>query len=927
VRCAPALWFVCKAAVFAGIGCAVLSQDGSQALKDVDPILLQVYLGSVPVGDPITVFAWSGRSLVPLGELCRLLKLGISLDGGGKGASGFFISPKRRFLLDLTQRQVEVEGRKLTVPLDQIGVLGGEIFIDVRLLLSWFPLKVAIDPKAARVTLEPMERLPIQDAWDRDRKYGSVGGLASDLSDTPSGKRVEDPYQLAEVPMVDVNLSWGTLQHRNTPPVQGALGISGDLLWMSSNFYASRDAFGATRGVRETLFREDPNGGLLGPLQARRVVLGDFQQGLSFDLVGSLPQGRGISIDRYPISFRSRFAARTFQGELPEGWSVEFFQNDMLMAFQRSRGDGRYEFRDVLLRFGLNQFRLVFHGPFGEKRQETYRVDIASEQPPPGAFYYRIAGMEPNYQDITDPASLGVEDLRVLKHSACFAEADYGLTKWLSANAGFTRIALPTGYHNYSVAGLRGLFSYLSMQVEGAQDSTNGKTPGLAAETVLRTGYGFTSLTYKRAEYRRGFQRTDAFGFGGTPRELRGNTSVEASGSFHLRGTPMGMMLSRENLDYADGGNSVRDRFQLSENFRQWTFSEAIYRSVDGLSGQAALWEGSFMASSAFKDVWVQGELNLRKLDSRIEVSSLSLLTNFQHADWSYRLALKTQGTQLSGTTLLASANRLVGRFAYGSEFQYSKSAGYSISLRFQTSFGREPRKGRWRNDARPMAGQGAISAIAFFDENGNGVRDSGERVIEGTRCKIANTPLQENSEDPSVMCQTHLSRGQETLVQLDESSLEDPAQQATVKAFRVLPRSGHFTRIDFPISIFVEITGTTRLRRGGRVEAFGGLELELLDASGNRIKVLRTAFDGFFEIQDLPIGEYVLQVSAEEAARIGIKAPRPKRLRVDLHNNLYDGQDFVVEPLLEPDTPAPKPAPTPVPIPTASSPNLISTQ
>ena len=76
-------------------------------------------------------------------------------------------------------------------------------------------------------------------------------------------------------------------------------------------------------------------------------------------------------------------------------------------------------------------------------------------------------------------------------------------------------------------------------------------------------------------------------------------------------------------------------------------------------------------------------------------------------------------------------------------------------------------------------------------------------------------------------------------------------------------------------MTTFGEITGTTRLKRGGKNEELGGLEVELLDASGHQVKVLRSAYDGFFEFADLAFGDYLLRVTDAEAARMKIKACR----------------------------------------------------
>ena len=101
------------------------------------------------------------------------------------------------------------------------------------------------------------------------------------------------------------------------------------------------------------------------------------------------------------------------------------------------------------------------------------------------------------------------------------------------------------------------------------------------------------------------------------------------------------------------------------------------------------------------------------------------------------------------------------------------------------------------------------------------------------------------------------------------------------------------------------EVNGTTRILRDGKREELPGLEVELLNAAGQRVKAMRSAYDGFFEFTDLPYGEYLLRVTPEEAARVGLKPSEPRRIQVRAHHSFLDGMDLVVEPRPEPTDPA----------------------
>ncbi|MCE1228284.1 MAG: carboxypeptidase-like regulatory domain-containing protein, partial [Firmicutes bacterium] len=98
-------------------------------------------------------------------------------------------------------------------------------------------------------------------------------------------------------------------------------------------------------------------------------------------------------------------------------------------------------------------------------------------------------------------------------------------------------------------------------------------------------------------------------------------------------------------------------------------------------------------------------------------------------------------------------------------------------------------------------------------------------------------------------------------------------------------------------VTIRGEICGSTRIRRPKGLADYGGLELELLNTEGKRIKLFRSAFDGYFELHDLPIGRYTLQVSPAEVERLKIKAPPARQINVTTQTSLFEGQDLVIEP------------------------------
>lgn len=874
-------------------------------LDEAEALILQMEVNRVPLGEAMLAYPCQGEVLIPFGEFCRLLSFGIRVDAPQGRAEGYFVTEKRRFLLDLKGGFAKIEGKHIPLGKERAVAHNREIFVSPKLLSQWFPLEAKVDLKMASVLIKPKEKLPIQDQWEREGRYQGLA-LGTGREGAPIGDFRPQPYGFFDIPFVDMSLGYSRSQHYSSTQPSGSLTTGGDLLWMSSAITVNRDSEGSFKSSRYTLFMEDPRRELLGPLHAQRLELGNLRQAPSMDLAGALPDGRGALVDNYPLSYRTKFAARTFQGRLQEGWTVELYQNNSLAGVQRPRGDGWYEFRDVPLRFGLNLFKLVFHGPMGEIRQETHRVDIANEQPPPGTFYYRAASLRPLKSD--DPPASGVSQAQMdqaLARTDSFVEGEYGLTHALSASAALARVSQLDGNHDYAVVGLRNVYSYLSLQGSAAQDRKPDGTNGLAAEGILRTGYEYSSFSLRRSEFRRGFQKIASPGSTGNTRPIRTETVGDLFGTLEWHGRPLGVSLSMTKRLHQDQSDTLETKVQASISFSAITMTQSVSQTRDSQIQGAAPIETSLYVSSFGGPQLYQGQLTAKRQGSETKITSWEGTTDrLLPSGLVLRLGAKGASGKLKDTAILASLNKTQGSVGFGAEGQYSKNGGYAVNLRLQASFGREPRTGRWAANAQPIASQGAVSAVGFLDKNSNGSLDEREQVLEETRFKLGGMPAESNIKDERVTFRTNLSRSQELLVQLSETSLEDPAMRATIPGIRIIPRSGKVARIDIPVSQFGEIVGTTRIRKAGKLSDFGGLELELLKANGDRLRLMRSAYDGFFEFRDLPLGDYTLRVSPEEVKRLGLKPPPSRTFHIDGAKNLFEGQDMVVE------TSAPTPEP-----------------
>jgi hypothetical protein len=878
---------------------AMLAAQSAPSPAD-EPVLLAVYLDQALLAETLETLPLDAKGvLVPLGEICRLLAFGIQVDAGRGLASGFFITGKRRFSLDLRAHTVQVDQKRFSFLPAQAVVHGQELYVDARLLQAWFPMGVQLDLRAATLTLKPQEKLPIQEQWERDQLMEHVGQGGDSESDVPTGGQFQaTPYALADPPFVDLEASWTKEEWGGSPPLQGSLSMAGDLLGMNAVGSGQRNSDGSYTNGMLTLSRLDPHKGLLGPMHATQVALGTILEPDGVALLGTLPQGTGVQVDNFPLQYRSKFGTRTFRGVLLDGWSIEFFQNDALMAYQRSRPDGLYEFRDMPLRFGLNEFRLVFHGPQGQLREEHIRIDIGSEQPAVGEFHYRFIGLSPSDQTASYVTDQTPDQTQSTVGPAYLAESQYGLTSMLALNNSLARVSLPTGPHEYAMAGLSSLFPFFGVQVSAAEDRRLQGGQGQALESVVRTGFGNSTLAVRRDLFRNGFENLDQFNGSVETLDRSSETEIDLSSAFKLGKLPMSALVSRLQDIFVVGGGTNQDRAQLSANVGDLFLSESLTRTEDTTQPGPTPLESTLLAYQRRGSYGIQGELSWTRTGGQDTLSDWEVLVDTESKGVTYQAGVDGTDGELRDTTFMLSATKTTGPYGYGLTGQYSASSGYSLEFSFQVSFGREPRTGHWVHDAQAMSPMGAVSAAAFLDTTGTGRRLPGQPSLDGVRFKLDDTPMESRLKDPSLAFQTGLAANQEVLVQVDPNSLPDMAQRPSGTGLRILPRPGKVASLDFPVGYYGDILGTTRLRKDGKAKGFGGVQIELLTADGKAVRRMHSAFDGFFEFQNLPMGDYILQVVPEDAARLHLQAPPARRFHVDTVKNMFEGSDLTLDPL-----------------------------
>jgi hypothetical protein len=844
-----------------------------------DLALMAVQLEGILLSDALETYHYPGGVLVPLGEVCRLVGLGITADPMAATAAGFIISENRPFRLSLPAAQVTIGARVMPLDSGRVEVQASDIYVDSALLSDWLPLSLQVDGNAMLVTVLPREQLPIQAQMERERR-GAQARTYLPVRDLgyPS---VQTPYRQSSGPFVDTSLRFSADSHEGLE-LQYAILASGDLLYSTGELYLYSEAPNLAPTARLTLSRSDPEGRLLGDLRARQVMLGDLDS-TPLPLISPSTRDPGLLVGNFPLNRSTEFDTHTFRGNAPPGWDVELYRDASLMAFSRVGEDGRYEFAHVPLLFGLNRFRLVLNGPHGEKREEEMRFNLGDTLTPLGQHQYQLSAQ-------------GREQggLRAI------ALDQYGLRRNLSLGAALANIELDDGSrHGYATLQARGYQGPVYAAAELADDLSGGWAAGLRAQTLL--GDATLSLEHYQAH------RFSSEVVNSVTRSVSNYTSIRLDNlRFAGSGPLLPARLSFTREKQRDGQSRSRATVGAYAVYRDLRFSHtATWLREDAGAGSDRL-SGDLLVSRRRGRQYLEGAASY-SLAPATHLETLAVRSQYYLRD-EHTLSLALRRDAGPGdTTLTAGLSRRRGN-SYLEAFTEIASGGrLALGVNLSAFIGRDDRGGGWRADPYASATQGAVSARVFLDRDANGAFGGDDTPLPGVTFYVDEGSHPSVTDARGIAFLGGLTPYRPTAIALARGSLEDPLWVPTRDGVKLVPRPGCAIPVEFPVIQAGEVSGTAYRTRAGATDPASGIDLELVNAAGSVVQTQRTAYDGFYVMTAVPGGEYLLRVSPPQAERLGL-APLSRPLSVPADGGFVDGADLTLTPAAE--APAPAPAP-----------------
>lgn len=835
-----------------------------------DELIVQVQVAGQTASDTLTAYGTRQGLFLPLGDLAMILDLAIRVSDDGNYASGWFLSEDRTLTIDLRQNLITTPTGTIPLEPGMAQAFDGQLYLRSDLFERLMPLRVEADMRALTVTITTLEPFPFEERMRREALRNRLDSIA-DAADRPHWPREETPYLPLSVPMADVSLRAVSDSSRGERG-EGEVLLAGDLAYMTAQAYlGATTREGLVSSVIE-LGRRDPDGDMLGPLDATEFRLGDVASAaMPMGLRGSA--GRGAFITNEPLESLSVFERIDLRGVLPDGYEVELYRNDVLLGSTSTSNNGQFEFLETPVDYGLNVFRLVFYGPQGQRREEVRQVTVGDGRLAAGDVRYSFGAVQRGVNllgvkgpDFNPGARYG--DWQAVANMAA------GLSMGVTAVTSLSLFQQDGRDRWMANAGLRTGFGSLALRADAGLAEGGGYAAGLGLGGRAMGG----SFALSHFEYGGGFI-DEVHSLESLPlsraSELDFNTSIKLGGG-EARPLYLPLTLRARRVERADGSTQTSAALRSSTRLDRLLVSNTVQylRSASGGLGLTQVLGNFDLASIGRSDTQVRTSLGYRvSPDPRI--TAVVGQVDQRIDDRSFMTGSVAYAFEERALTLGLSGARELDRFTLAFESSYTPRRNeYAVGLRLNFSLGHDPLRGRFFVNRPGMAASGAAMVRAFQDLDGDRHYTAGDQLIEGVAFSVANATATTDATGTARLVQ--LGNGNRTSLQTDPNSLPDISLAPISRGVEIVPRPGRFHVTDFPIVSLSELEGTVTFADDASHRGVSGLRLQLRDATGQIAGTVRSERGGYYFFEQVRPGHYALVIEEEQARRLGVCLTAP---------------------------------------------------
>ncbi|WP_374285283.1 collagen binding domain-containing protein [Novosphingobium sp.] len=851
-----------------GVWAGVPAQAKDWAPDPEDQLLLELRSGAYRLGEPLRGYQTPQGVCVDFADLIQALDLPVRLDKKSRRATGWLFAEDQRLILDRDSNTVQTVNNSRGIGAGAIVDTPEGWCMDLAALSAWMGVRFKADLGNLAIKLESDRKLPFLEAIERRSRAARLRSPALAEFDLAKLPQAQAPYQNWRTPSVDVQIQ-GQWNNRSGATMQYEALAAGEALGMSFTARLAGNGGLTPDSLRLRLFRNDPEGGMLGPMQASQIALGDVET-LRGGLTGQGTYGRGVFISNQPLARGARFGLTSLRGTLPAGWDAELYRNGELRAFQADRGDGRYQFDDIELLFGENDFEVVLYGPQGQIKRERSSMPVGQDNVTPGQTQY-WAGVLDSHRDLIDLSRTFVSPQTGWRWGV---GVERGIDRRTTLGLEYQSLMLGGRRRHYLEATLRRGVGPMLLELAGARQLGGGRALRVDALGRLGPVRFDAHVLWVKGDFESELVTA----------QQRREYSLRLNSALHLGNW-------RLPVEGAVRQTLTRDGTKVNEWLVRGAFhagrvtltAELLRRSASGpalglASGDLGT-KLNLIGNTALGGLRLRGTTRFALSGPRHGFEAVQLVAEKGLGRAStLRGGYEYDKTAGRGEWMLGYVQQF-RRFALRAEARADSNGRKTLGLTLGFSLGPDPVDGGWRLSRERLAEEGQASIEVFRDDNGDGYRQAGEAAVEGVNIEAGFRHAEKATNQAGRAVIDGLMPYVPVLVSIDAGTLPDPLLQPKTRGMVVVPRPGVAAKVVLPLAPTGEIEAVLL---GPDGEPRAGVPVELVDASGRTVLTAPSDFDGYLLFDSVPYGQYRLRVAAGSAAVLGVRAELGGALRLD---------------------------------------------
>jgi hypothetical protein len=869
---------------------AMAATEQTEYIPQNDMTFVSLDMGDYKLSDGVDAHIFeSGKVCIDLDQFMRALEFQISYSPETETAKGWFLDESRLFHLDVKNRRVTVGGIPRTYPQNAIFKTDLGLCITTDVLQDWFPTNLLHEPQGALISVVSREPLPVELRLAREERKRSLQDQNEPELEAVAidGKKVD--YSWYQIPNFDIFAridllkdEFGSTRRAFT---YSAIAV-GEIAKMTAETLLQSDSGGVPDSLRLRLYRRDENGGVFGVKSLTEVAVGDVS-GISNSLLNISAPGRGVSLSSYPINTSDEFDRTTLRGDMPAGWEAELFRNDALVAFQNANENGRYEFTDVPVFFGINEFKIVLHGPQGQHREIKKLLNTGAVTAQPGKFYGR-ALLQQDYRELIrirkrPDTQVQNAPLRIQ------AEGRYGV---------FNNLSVGGSISSFEQQGIRQTYGSLSAQTAVGRSFVNFEgitnTHGeWAGEASLQRSFSGLSLQLRHAQF------SDGFGSQKVAAGIKSRTEASVVASVPVfSGTRIPVsMRTLLNRQY-DGSAQLQFDEQSSISFGKNNIGQSLSVNADLNRGQPTFITGSTIYSRRLRENGIRAFASYNIAPS-LELRSLGIgydqYTGIGGKKWYWNANADWQFYEKVGNFTVG-ASREFSRFALNLEAAASTKRVWSVGASIAFSLSRDPVRSGWSMSPEASAQSGNVIARIFEDMNNDGNFSTGDIPIKNAEIISGDFSSAKTDANGRIFLKGLPSNSTTLLKAL--APADYPVDLIEAKPSNaVVARAGTVNSIDIPMVVSGSVEGQIDFVRGQASRPLRGIMVKLIGE--DRTIIQYSEYDGYYLFQNIPTGQYRIELDEQQIGQMGLAGTTMRGIEVSRQRPYPAGLNFKLEPRL----------------------------